>query len=167
VHKSAYINIEKYIIKYLGHLENKNTSVLDIGSMNINGSCKSLFTDRGWKYTGIDIEAGNGVDLVLKDPHKYPFEDNIFDVAVSISCFEHDEMFWLSFKEIVRVLKNGGHFFLLAPHKDGLHMKIDCWRFNPDGYRALCKWEPKAILLDAFIDNKPHRDCCGAFLIKK
>lgn len=167
MHKSAYSNVSKFINKYLLTFKGKKLNVLDIGSMNVNGSCKQYFTDMGWNYTGIDIEAGDGVDVVLKDHHKYPFADNTFDVAVSISCFEHDEMFWLSFKEIVRVVKNGGYFYLIAPHKDGIHMKVDCWRFNPDAYKALCKWEPKAVLLDVFLDDRPHRDLCGTFLIKK
>lgn len=168
MHKSTYSNISKYIIKYLSHLDGKSARILDIGSMDVNGNLRSMFQKPQWEYIGLDIAAGNNVDVVLEDHHKYPFPDNSFDVAVSSSCFEHDEMFWLTFKEIVRVLKNGGYFFLAAPYKDGIHrVPVDCWRFLPDGYKALCKWEPKATLLDSYIDDRPHRDCVGCFKITK
>jgi SAM-dependent methyltransferase len=168
MHKSAYNNIENYTDRFLKKIEGKQAKILDVGSMDVNGTLKPIFKNRGWQYTGIDISAGKNVDIVLSNHYKYPFPDNTFDAAVSSSCFEHDEMFWLTFKEVVRVIKDGGYFFLCAPYKDGIHrVPVDCWRFLPDGYKALCKWEPQATLVDSFIDTRPHRDCCGAFQIQK
>jgi hypothetical protein len=40
------------------------TRVLDIGSLDINGSVRPLF--RGGTYTGIDVAAGPGVDIVCQ-----------------------------------------------------------------------------------------------------
>jgi len=168
MHKSAYDNINKYTEKYLKDLEGKGAKILDVGSMDVNGTLKPIFNKPGWEYVGVDIAKGKNVNVVLADPYKYPFQDDHFDAAVSSSCFEHDEMFWLTFKEVVRVVKSGGYFFLAAPFKDGIHrVPVDCWRFLPDGYKALCKWEPKATLIDSFIDDRPHRDCVGAFKIQK
>ena len=45
---------------------------------------------------------------MLTDPYHLPFESNSLDVVVSSSCFEHSEMFWLLFLEIMRVLKPEG-----------------------------------------------------------
>jgi SAM-dependent methyltransferase len=141
--------------------------ILDVGSLNINGSFKEIFVRSGWQYTGIDIVKGTDVDIVLKDPYKYPFIDDTFDVTVSSSCFEHNEMFWLSFSEMVRVTKNNGYMFISAPYKDGIHKApVDCWRFLPDGYKALTKWCSGVELVESYIDVRPNRDCVGIFKIK-
>ncbi len=43
--------------------------------------------------------------------------------------------------EIVRVLKYDGLIFLIAPSRGPIHRHpVDCWRFYPDGYRALAKY---------------------------
>lgn len=167
MHDSAMKNVKQFIDTYL---KDGPLKILDVGSLDINGSLRSLFKRPEWSYTGIDTQKGKNVDIVLKPPnvYKYPFEDNHFDAVVSSSCFEHNEMFWLNFSEMVRVTKNGGHMFITAPYKDGIHREpVDCWRFLPDGFRALTKWCPQAVLLDAFIDTRPHRDCCGTFRIEK
>ena len=41
-----------------------NCRVLDIGSLDINGNNRYLFTD--YKYIGVDIGAGNNVDVVCR-----------------------------------------------------------------------------------------------------
>jgi hypothetical protein len=37
------------------------------------------------------------------------------DVVISGQAFEHIEFFWLSWRETVRVLRQGGLIFLIAP----------------------------------------------------
>lgn len=168
MHKQAQDNCKKFVNEYLGELIGLKANILDVGSLNLNGSLKGIFTDKKWNYTGIDIVKGKGVSVVLSDPYSYPFSDQHFDVVVSSSCFEHNEMFWLSFKEIVRVTKNGGFIYLSAPFKDGIHRTpVDCWRFLPDGYRALTKWCPESKLLDSYVDIRPGRDCIGIFKVTK
>lgn len=51
------------------------------------------------------------------------------------------EFFWLVATEVARVLKLGGLFFLIAPSKRPEHRyPVDCWRYYPDGYRAIGNW---------------------------
>jgi predicted SAM-dependent methyltransferase len=70
--------------------------VVELGSLSINSNVKEIF-DNKFKYTGLDIEKGPNVDLVLDDPYKLPFENNSIDVVISISTFEHTDFFWLSY----------------------------------------------------------------------
>jgi len=93
-------------------------------------------------YVGVDFCEGEGVDLVLEDPYKYPFEDNTFDFLVTSSCFEHSEMFWLSFLEGLRVLKPSGVMYCNMPASNMPYHRfpVDCWRFFPDSGKALEKW---------------------------
>src|ERR1700741_625437 len=86
------------------YFKGRTPSVLDVGSRDFNGSLRACVPPAA-KYIGVDLQPGPGVYLVLKDPHRLPFEPNTFDTIVSSSCFEHDQMFWLTFLEMARVSK--------------------------------------------------------------
>jgi SAM-dependent methyltransferase len=88
--------------------------VLDVGARDVNGSVRD-FCPPNADYIGVDLDAGPGVDHVLDDPTKLPFDDDTFDVVMSTSCFEHDQMFWLTFAEMRRVLKPSGYIYINAP----------------------------------------------------
>ena len=114
--------------------------VLDIGALDINGSLRDV-CPAGVAYTGLDLEPGRGVDLVLDDPYRYPFADGSFDLVVSTSCFEHDPMFWLTFLETLRVVRDGGIVYINAPSNGHYHRHPwDNWRFYPDASVALEMW---------------------------
>ena len=81
--------------------------VLDVGSLDINGSNKSLFVN--CQYIGIDVAEGNNVDVV-STAHEYDCPDETFDVIVSSECFEHDMHYDKSLMNIFRILKKGGLF---------------------------------------------------------
>jgi ubiquinone/menaquinone biosynthesis C-methylase UbiE len=148
-----------------------HTSCLDVGSYDVNGTLRSL-SPAHVKYVGMDLEAGPGVDLVLQDPHKFPFEDNQFDLIVSSSCFEHDNMFWVTFLECVRVLKPGGFLYVNAPSNGCYHAyPQDNWRFYPDSGKALEAWAHKnaiqAFLVESFLTKQraegQFNDCAMVF----
>ena len=114
--------------------------VLDVGSIDINGTLREVCPDHV-DYVGIDLEAGKGVDMVLDDPYQYPFADGSFDMAVSTSCFEHDPMFWLTFLEMLRVVREAGVIYINAPSSGNYHTHPwDNWRFYPDASHALEMW---------------------------
>lgn len=81
-----------------------NCRVLDIGSLDINGNNRYLFTN--YEYIGLDIGEGKNVDIVCRG-HKYN-DDNLFDVIVSSECFEHDEFWELTIKNAIKLLKPNG-----------------------------------------------------------
>jgi SAM-dependent methyltransferase len=84
---------------------------------------------------------GQNVDVVAKDPYKFPLESASFDLVISGQAFEHIEFPWLTIREIERVLKPGGLAIIIAPSSGPEHRyPSDCWRFYPDGMRALGKW---------------------------
>ena len=116
--------------------------VVDIGSFDVNGSMRSTITPNVIEYVGVDFAEGKGVDVVLTDPYKYPLEDKSFDVLVTSSCFEHSEMFWLSFLEGMRVLKDDGIMYCNVPSAWMMYHRfpVDCWRFYPDAAKAFETW---------------------------
>lgn len=143
MHDSAKKSFIKFSEVYLNNL--KNPKIIDLGSLDNdgNGSIKELINFKS-EYIGVDVSSGNNVDIVLKDPYKFPFEDNSIDAIVSISAFEHTKFFWLSYLEILRVLKPEGLFFLNAPSNSDFHRHdTDSWRFYPDSGLTLIDWANK------------------------
>ena len=155
MHYSAYVNAQKFYEKYC--YENiQNKKILDVGSYDVNGTMKPIF-EQG-QYIGLDMEKGPNVDIVGKS-HEIPFIDNFFDIVISSSCFEHDDMFWVSFKEMCRVLKPGGYMYIQAPQNGPYHgWPGDNWRFYADSWRALEKWGKslgyEVELVESYIDEK-------------
>ena len=84
-----------------------NTKVLEVGSLNINGTVRIFFKD--CEYLGIDIGQGKDVDLICP-AHKLNAPPNSFDTVISCECFEHDKFWALSFAKMHEVLKPGGLF---------------------------------------------------------
>ena len=158
MHHSAYLNAEKFYHKYCEkNIENKK--ILDVGSYDVNGTMKPIF-NKG-QYVGLDMEEGPNVDIVGVS-HNIPFEKDEFDIIISSSCFEHDDMFWISFQEMCRVLKPGGYMYVQAPSNGPYHgWPGDNWRFYIDSWKALEKWGKKLgfdiELVEHYIDDTtPH-----------
>lgn len=80
----------------------KNAKVLEIGSLDINGSVRQFFED--CEYYGVDLGKGKGVDIICKG-HLVPFENNVFDTVISCECFEHDVDWKLTFQKMWEVTK--------------------------------------------------------------
>ncbi len=156
MHVSSYQHMQDVVARYLS--AQQPLSVVDIGAYDVNGSYRSLFGNAGWSYVGIDLEAGPGVDIVLTSPYRLPFASGSVDVVISGQAFEHIEFFWMTWLEMVRVLKPGGMIFLIAPSRGPEHRyPQDCWRFYPDGYRALAKYG-ECELVEVSTDWEPHPD---------
>ena len=162
MHNSALESFNNFRDAYLSKLNNKKIKLIEVGSLSVNSNIKNTLKDN-MEYIGIDIVKGENVDIVLDDPYKFPFEDKSVDVVISISVFEHTEFFWLTYLEILRVLKDDGLFFLNAPSNSKFHRhESDNWRFYPDSSLALQKWgernnfNPK--VLEHFTNFETGRD---------
>ena len=127
--------------RYLGHRKNDPLLILDLGSLDVNGSYRRYFEVFSWTYQGMDMTAGKNVDIVLQSPYNWrAIKSNSVDVLISGQAFEHIEFFWITMLEIARVLKPGGLCCIIAPAGGGEHKyPVDCWRFYPDGFSALTR----------------------------
>lgn len=81
--------------------------VLDVGSGDINGNNRELFTN--CEYHGNDVIEAPNVTIVSKTMD-LPFPDEHFDTIISTECFEHDPTYRESLQKIYRMLKPGGLF---------------------------------------------------------
>jgi SAM-dependent methyltransferase len=117
----------------------KKARVLDVGSYDVNGTYKPLIEKReGWEYVGLDVAEGPNVDVVAKDPYKFPFKEGEFDVVISGSTMEHVQATWKWVPELARVLRPGGLLCIVTHWSFPEHRyPVDCWRILPDGMTFL------------------------------
>ena len=124
--------------------------VLEIGSLDINGGVRNYFTD-ATEYIGIDMQEGNGVDLVLNSHYIHQkFEWDSFDTVICLETLEHDIYYQTTLANIYYVLKPGGYFFLSTPTFGfPLHRyPKDYWRFGEDAYREVLMPPKEYEMLD-------------------
>ena len=167
MHASSFENMRKCFEKYgsrLPMLCQSPVTIVEIGSADINGSYRKIFPAPAFQYIGADLQAGEGVDVVIKDPYHAPLPDNFADIVISGQMLEHCEFFWLAFLDMMRILKPNGLLFLIAPSAGPIHnYPVDCYRFYPDAYRALAK-HGNCQLLDVWHDDRgPWQDLVGVF----
>ena len=166
MHKNSYSKMKWFKDTFLDKKNNLN--ILDVGSLDHSGkyNYKPIFNESNWNYTGLDIQAGNNVDLIVTDIYNwFEIEDNTYDVIISGQFFEHLEFFWLTMNQIERVLKPGGYVCIIVPsagHKHGGDI-LNCYRFHEDGLKAMAKYvdlEIDHISVDNRPEANPWNDAC-------
>lgn len=84
----------------------EGVTVLDVGSLDINGSNKYLFSGN-IIYLGLDLAPGDNVDIT-GSAHDLALPPETFDTIISTECLEHDRYWQLTLKNAVRMLRPGG-----------------------------------------------------------
>lgn len=98
-------------IQYISKIKNKyptffiESNVLEIGSLNINGTIR-VFFDK-CKYIGVDVDDGQDVDFVCEGQN-LNFSNNFFDTTISCECFEHNPYWLETFLNMYRMTKQNG-----------------------------------------------------------
>jgi SAM-dependent methyltransferase len=113
--------------------------ILEVGSRARSGNVyKGSFQNYG-QYVGLDIVAGENVDVV-GDVHQLSrhFDKESFDFVYSVSTFEHLAMPWKAVLEINKVMATGGWLYIAThptwpPHE----RPWDFWRFSEESFRVL------------------------------
>jgi ubiquinone/menaquinone biosynthesis C-methylase UbiE len=96
------------------------------------------FLRNGSQYTGVDLTPENaertkkhlapyGFDPDVRegDAENLPFPDGSFDVAFSNGVLHHVPDIQRAFREIARVLKTGGEFFVLLYHRNSMVYRVN------------------------------------------
>lgn len=149
MHKASLLRMQWFLETFVSKQEGTpRKRVLDVGSYDINGSYKQLFNPDCFDYTGMDMEAGPNVDLVLKNPYDWSLlQTDSFDLIVCGQVFEHAEFFWITMSEMTRVLKKDGLLCVIVPNVLEEHRyPVDCYRFNTDGMVAMARYVNLEVL---------------------
>lgn len=83
----------------------RGSRVLEVGSLDVNGSIREFFKD--CNYTGLDIAPGKGVDVVCQG-QDFDAPDGSFDVVISCEAMEHNPFWAETFQNMVRLCRPGG-----------------------------------------------------------
>jgi SAM-dependent methyltransferase len=146
------LSVERYMKK------GRHYDVLDFGSgtsPNQTMTHRSLLGGYDVDYTGVDVREGNNIDTVMPKPYKIPLKSRSVDVVLTGQVFEHVPFFWASLLEIARVMRPHALLLMTVPSRGHVHTEQDCWRFYPDGVKAMAAWS-RLELVEVFTDFPPR-----------
>jgi SAM-dependent methyltransferase len=166
MHIESYKLMENAIRDYVIGVDKKSATstlnVLDVGSFRVgkDPTYKELMPV-AWKYTGLDIEKGDNVDVVAISPTRFGFERDTFDLVISGQTLEHVEFPELWVAEIFKVLKAGGRAIIIAPSAGKIHYRPDYRRILPDGMESLFKRNGFINVVVTLSTSGRWQDCLG------
>ena len=107
-----------------------STSVLDVGCGGGHLLVSLADANPEWSVTGVDLNLGQvnrarargrrlgkRVTVEVGSATALPFEDATFDAVVSITSIKHWSDQLAGVKEVIRVLRPGGRFFIAEVHR--------------------------------------------------
>src|SRR5436190_5725936 len=145
---------------YPGHFS--GASVLEIGSMEWNGSVRSFFAGVG-KYIGVDHASGPGVDVVRR-AEETVFCPGAFDTLVCLSLFEHDPSWKASFEHNLQWLREGGLAFVCWGAEGNLRHPPEPWAQVPvQEFMDAARGWPVEIVDSFFECDRFTPDCPGCY----
>ena len=129
---------------------NNHSSVLDVGC----GKAYLLYEMKlllpGLKIAGFDISEHGLAEVrretrefifIHKAQEQYPFEDNEFDLALSLGCFHNLRIFELqtALSEMERVGKNG-YIMLESYRNEQEQFNLQCWALTCESFFDNTEW---------------------------
>jgi hypothetical protein len=119
MHPTAYMFVRNMV-----SMMPKRRRVLEIGSLDINGSIRSVFD--GIPYVGLDIVPGPGVDIVANGATWQPEDGQLFDTVISTETLEHTPEAEAICLNACNLLSPGGVFIVTAAGEGRVpHSAID------------------------------------------
>ena len=118
MHKEVLAFIQK--VKTLHPKYFKDSKVVEMGSMDINGTPREFFTN--CEYIGIDWRGGKGVDKIQK---AHCFSEKV-DVVITTEMLEHDKHYDETLINIQQILKSGGLLILTCAGPGRKEHEVSC-----------------------------------------
>ena len=129
--------------------------VLDIGSLDVNGTNRYLFKNS--YYVGVDVVRGPGVDIVCP-AHEVSGEK--YDVVLSTNSLEHDMFWFLTLPNMMRMTESGGLMFFSCGYSQRQHGTIIAKPRDSGTTRLTGDWKNyyrNLKLLDIYSVMNPER----------
>ena len=130
-----------------------HAQVLEVGSLDINGSVRDLFDD--CRYTGVDLQPGPGVDLACPG-HLLALPSGQFDTVISAECFEHNPFWRETLANMMRMTRPGG-LVVISCATTG-RKEHGTTRTNPDAspFTVAARWDYYLNLTAAALERGAH-----------
>jgi SAM-dependent methyltransferase len=153
-----HFEVQQFVhqVKHLLPQHFHGKKVLEVGSLNINGTVRVFFSE--CDYTGIDLAEGPGVDKTISI-HEL-IEPETYDVVISTEMLEHDKHWQTSLKQMYDNIKPGGLFILTCagperPEHGTTRTSPQDSPFTTDYYRNISAEDFMSILPEGFFES-PH-----------
>lgn len=128
----------------------RGTRVLEVGSLDVNGSVRGEF--EGCEYVGLDCRSGPGVDVVSL-AHEYGAAPGSFDVVCALETFEHDPHAPRTLAHMLRLLRSGGLLFMTCASEGrsehGTRRTGELYGPQDDFYRNVGLWQFQGWLAES------------------
>lgn len=138
----------QFSTRALGHL-GASARMLEVGSLDVNGTVRSVLGQAVSSYYGVDIRPGPGVDEVLDVARlSERFGEQAFDLVTSTEMLEHCFDWQGALFQMLNVLRPDG-LFLLTTRSPGFPLHdhpADHWRFEKEELARLL--EPVGVILE-------------------
>jgi SAM-dependent methyltransferase len=130
-----------FVVKNLAREDIRGRRVLEVGSLNVNGSVRSIIESYGpGEYVGVDIVKGPGVDKICYVENLLDqFGENKFDVVICTELLEHVRYWRKAVSNIKGVCEFNGTI-LLSTRSYGFPYHghpYDFWRYEMDDVRNI------------------------------
>ena len=132
-------------------------------SLVVGSAIYSDKIDRRTLYSdaiGLDMQHGEGVDIIHNLEQPLPEHHGQFDHIDCCSVLEHSERPWLVAENIAKLAKPGATILLSVPFVWRLHAyPSDYWRFSTETFTVLFPtvgWADRSYLCNGEIVRKPE-----------
>ncbi len=142
MHLNCQLIFKKYALPFF----KSGTKVLEIGPLNSPSAYQKIINDQSieWQtlnlinWTLDDMKNKDRLTIITNDPYHYPVPDNTYDIVISGSVMEHVEDIINWYRELKRIIKQGGYIITILPVSWPYHeAPVDCWRIFPDGFNNI------------------------------
>jgi SAM-dependent methyltransferase len=143
-----------YVASMLPRLDGLKT-VLDVGSVNVNGSPKELIVSRGLNYLGCDLGPGPGVDVTVDMTADFASVDAAlagrrFDLVLALNVLEHVFEPIKALDNMLALVRPGGYVLVAVPCVWDLHAwPYDYCRLNPDFFTKYAETRKVSVVEDS------------------
>lgn len=131
-----HLSVMEFCERVIGPEDAAGQDVIEAGSLHVNGSVRTHVMGQGPKsYTGIDIQAGEGVDVVMDAADL----TGPAGLVVSTSTLEHCEDWQSALRGMITAVAPGGVLVLTCPSVGFPYHGHpgDHWRFSVEAMRVI------------------------------
>jgi len=152
----------------------ENPTILEVGSLDVNGSPRDVCQNNYASYVGVDLVLGPGVDVVcdVEELPDNPVGQQKYDVVISTEMLEHAHNWNIALFNLLDVVSVGG-ILVLTTRSPGFEYHPypeDNWRFIVEDFQFLFPPDDlsfKLLVVEPDPDTRNGISCGVGIIVQK